>query len=113
SRIGQRCKGSSARSNGDRSEHGSIAKTTASINLVHTSLIFLRDYPHRERRRMLPLPIGSPIFLDASLFKLEPPITRSAAFLFCNDQNGVSPFFWRKPAGFWPRSALTCGRIRP
>jgi hypothetical protein len=44
---------------------------------------------------MLPFLIGSPIFLDASLFKLKPPPHGDGGFLFVPVRNGVHPFFGR------------------
>ena len=63
---------------------------------------------------MLPFLVGSPIFLDASLFKLEPPLLGIGGFFMSTSRRKeVAPIFWRKAAAFAPNSALTLNPPRP
>ncbi|MCI0430590.1 MAG: hypothetical protein L0210_08640 [Rhodospirillales bacterium] len=49
---------------------------------------------------MLPFLVGSPTFLDASLFKLEPPPTRTAAFCWFPSEREYIHFFGGSPPLF-------------
>jgi len=61
---------------------------------------------------MLPFLIGSPIFLDASLFKLKPPPLRTAAFCWFRSETEYIHFL-AEQRRFWVLFRLDLNPAQP